>query len=210
MEKKMKKRLFYISMLAIAVLAGCGQAPAPTMSPGDIQGTAVAAAWTVVAMTEMSIPTATPLPPTEIPSPTPLPTFTPLPPPTSSIGFPTQVVNSFPTSIPAAGGGPTADACSKPIDPNAGGHTVKTNIQNQSGGNVVLSLYLAKTSFGECGYYSFSIPAGSSVSANLLAGCYWAGAFVTGKKDTKSFGVNTCIKGPTARIVVNADFIRAQ
>jgi hypothetical protein len=204
----MKEKLFYISILMVAILAGCGPAPAPTMSAADIQGTAVAAAWTVVAMTEISIPTATPLPPTAAPSPTSLPTFTPLAPPTSSI--PTQAIGAFPTSPPPAAGGPTADACSKPIDPNGAGTKVRTNIQNQSGGSVVLSLYLFKTPFGECGYYYFNLEPAGSLTVDLLEGTYFAGAFVTGKKDTKSFGINLIVKAPSAKIKITAEEIREQ
>ncbi|NOH03527.1 MAG: hypothetical protein HND47_16975 [Chloroflexi bacterium] len=72
----MKKILPILAALALFV-AACGQPAAPTMSPEEVQGTAVAAAWTMVAMTQASIPTATPPPPTETPSPTSLPTFTP-------------------------------------------------------------------------------------------------------------------------------------
>ena len=135
----------------IVALAACGPTPAPTMNPADTQGTAVAAAWTVVAMTQAAIPTATPIPPTETPSPTALPTFTPLLPPTLE-AFPTQpVFVGVPTNPPVAGG-PTADACQRPISSGStAGPKVKTRIINQSGGSVVLSLYLSKTLFGECG-----------------------------------------------------------
>jgi hypothetical protein len=174
------------------------------MSAADIQGTAVAAAWTVVALTQEAIPTATPIPPTETPSPTPLPTFTPLPSPTSE--FSAQSLPSFPTSIPA--GGPTADPCNAPIPSETSGRKAKTLISNQSGGSVVLSLYLFKTAYGECGIYSFNIAPNSSITVQLLEGNYWAGAFVTGKRDSKAFGINLNIKGPSDRIIISAESIR--
>ncbi len=76
-----KKIIPVLAVLAIFITA-CGPQGTPTMSSAEVEGTAVSAAWTVVAMTQLAIPTATLPPPTETPSPTPLPTFTPLPLPT--------------------------------------------------------------------------------------------------------------------------------
>jgi hypothetical protein len=175
------------------------------MNPADAQGTAVAAAWTVVAMTQAAIPTATLIPPTETPSPTALPTFTPLPPPTSE-AFPTQpVFVGLPTNPPVAGG-PTADACQNPISASAAGIKVKTRIINRSGGSVVLSLMLSKTLFGECGIYHFNIEPKGAISVDLLEGSYQAGAFITGKQDTKAFG-NFYIRGPST-ITITAETIQ--
>ena len=198
-----------ILMFMVVALAACGPTPAPTMNPADAQGTAVAAAWTVVAMTEAAIPTATPIPPTEAPSPTALPTFTPLPPPTTSANsFPTQPVYIAPTNPPGVSGGPTADACQKPVSASAEGPKVRTRIINQTDGSVVLSLYLSKTLFGECGYYSFNIEPNASISAELLEGNYWAGAFVTGKKDTKAFGISLNLKNPSGSIRITDNAIK--
>ena len=191
----------------VVALAACGPTPAPTMNPAEAQGTAVAAAWTVVAMTQAAIPTATPIPPTETPSPTALPTFTPLPPTTSAASFPTQpVFVGVPTNPPVAGG-PTADLCNLPISKNTTGPKVKTRIINQSGGSVILSLYLSKNLFGECGIYHFNIEPKGAISVDLLEGSYYAGAFVTGKQDTKAFG-NFYLRGPNSTITVTAETIR--
>jgi hypothetical protein len=202
------KALHIILILMIAALAACGPKPAPTMSPADAQGTAIAAAWTVVAITQASVPTATPVPPTAIPSPLPLPSWTPQPAPTFSASFPTQpVVVGVPTNPPAAGG-PTADACNLPVSSKAAGQKVNTRIINQTDGDVVLSLYLSKTVFNECGYYSFHIGPNSSITAQLLEGSYWAGAFVTGKKDSKAFGTNIVLKSPSSSIRISDDVIK--
>lgn len=210
----MKNKALYIiiSTFIVLALAACGPTPAPTMNPADAQGTAIAAAWTVVAMTQAAIPTATPIPPTIAPPPTALPTFTPLPSPTTSTNSilvaPTQPVYFAPTNPPVAGG-PTADACQKPISANAAGHKVNTRIINQTDGSVVVSFYLQKTIFGECGYYSFNIAPKDSISAELLAGNYFVGAFITGKKaDVKSFGTSVDIKGPSTSIRITNDFIK--
>ena len=79
------------------MLSACGPEPEPTMSAADVQGTAVAAAWTMVAETQAAIPTATPIPPTETPLPTALPTNTiaPLELPTQAIGGSTNSYNSI-------------------------------------------------------------------------------------------------------------------
>ncbi|HCR72581.1 MAG TPA: hypothetical protein DIW23_14150, partial [Anaerolineae bacterium] len=73
-----RKILPVVTIIAIFLVA-CGQQAEPTLSPEEVSGTAVAAAWTIVAETQAAIPTNTPVPPTETPSPTPLPTFTPEP-----------------------------------------------------------------------------------------------------------------------------------
>jgi hypothetical protein len=210
------KALYIISVFVIAALAACGPTPAPTMNPADAQGTAVAAAWTVVAMTQVAIPTATAMPPTETPIPTPLPTLAPPPtsdipstlniPPTSYIPPTQPVFVGVPTNPPAPGA--PADPCNLPISSSAEGRKVKTRIVNQTDGSVVLSLYLSKNLFGQCGYYSFNIDPRGSVSADLLEGNYWAGAFVTGKKDTKAFGVSLTIKAPTGNIRITDNEIK--
>jgi predicted small lipoprotein YifL len=205
-----KTALYIILILMVTALAACGPKPAPTMSPADAQGTAVAAAWTVVAMTQASIPTATAIPPTATPNPTALPTWTPQSLPTSPAGsFPTQsVFVGVPTNPPGAGG-PTADTCNLPVSSKATGQKVNTRIINQTDGNVVLSLYLSKTVFNECGYYSFNIGPNASITVQLLEGSYWAGAFVTaGKKSTKTFGTSLTLKSPSTSIRITEEFIK--
>jgi len=183
----MKNKLKHlITIIMVVVLSACGATPAPSMSAIDVQGTAVAAAWTIVAMTQNSIPTNTPVPPTPMPSPTPLPTFTPIPLPTSA--FPTQSLYGAPTNIPPAGGA-TADPCNQYLSPNAPGHYVKTQIKNHTTGPVILSLALKeKTVFGECGYRGFNFGSGESPVLSILEGCYWAQAYITGKKPSTAVG----------------------
>lgn len=82
-----KKIIPTLALLAV-ILSACGGQPAePTLSPEQVQGTAISAALTMVAMTQAAIPTNTPLPPTEAPSPTPLPTYTPFPSPILDFAF---------------------------------------------------------------------------------------------------------------------------
>ena len=94
-------KLFPIIIAIFAmIITACGAQPAPTMSPADVQFTAVAAAFTIVAQTQAAIPTATPLPPTEAPTETPLPTDTPLALPT--VG----AISTVPPTTSSGGGDP--------------------------------------------------------------------------------------------------------
>jgi hypothetical protein len=70
------KHIWMLFAITALVLTACGPAPEPTMSPADVQGTAMAAAMTMVAETQAAIPTATSIPPTEPPTATPFPTNT--------------------------------------------------------------------------------------------------------------------------------------
>ncbi len=177
------KKLIYLSMLAATVLAACGPQATPTMSPADVQATAFAAASTMVAQTQAAIPTATPIPPTETPSPTPLPTDTPPVPPTSSL----------PTLAPTtAAGNPGADPCNKPMSSSPDGPSTTFRLDNQSSGQVNLSLYLNKTPFGECGYRGYSIAKGGSAVVTVPQGCYSAYAWINGKKPATVSGGGYC------------------
>jgi hypothetical protein len=78
----MKRNLSIIGVLFILLANACAPQATPTANPADIQNTAQAAAFTMVAETQQAIPTATRVPPTQIPSQTPLPSVTPIPLPT--------------------------------------------------------------------------------------------------------------------------------
>ena len=58
--EKMLKKILPILIALVVLLTACAPQAAPTMSPADVQGTAVAAAWTMVAATQAAIPTNTP------------------------------------------------------------------------------------------------------------------------------------------------------
>ena len=121
----MLKKILPILLALTILLTACGAQGTPTMAPADVQNTAVAAAWTVVAMTQAAIPTATPLPPTETPSPTPLPTFTaePLIVPTLE---PLQ-----PLVLPTATSAPSdPNNCLKPLNVAEAGAITPMRIEN--------------------------------------------------------------------------------
>jgi hypothetical protein len=163
------KKIFpkVISILIVLVISACGPAPTPTMSPLDLANTAIAVAWTDVAMTQAAVPTATASP---IP-PTPTITFTPLPIPTLQ----PQVI------APSATSG--VDPCNLPIPIPVNGTKTKVKFVNESKGSVHLSFgMIQKNDVGECGTYDFYMGESESPTVDVLTGCYWAYATVTGKK----------------------------
>jgi hypothetical protein len=138
-----------LTMLILAIfLTACGGQATPTAPPVDVQGTAVSAASTIMAATQMALPTATLIPPpTDMPPPTPFPTFTPdlstmptLPPP---------LIQASPTTVPLTNMG---GECNQTLAVSEAGPTYPIQVQNRSGGEVILSLYLSRNTFGQCGY----------------------------------------------------------
>ena len=165
----MKNLKFYTVIIALAmIVSSCGTSATPTMDPNDVQNTAIAAAFTIVAQTQAAIPTATPIPPTETASPTPLPTDTPIPLPTLPALEPTQ------TQASSSGGGTD---CLAPLNVGGAGPTHKTLIKNEIGGVKTLTISLqlwTPNKFGACGI----IPASPGM-VNLPAGSWYALAWVT-------------------------------
>ena len=159
---KMKKLL--ITLLgSILLISACGPEPVPTMSAEDVQGTAVAAAWTMVAETQAAIPTNTPVPPTETPSPTALPTNTTVP----------LVVATLPLAAePTATTASSVDECNKLLQSSAAGPTAPIKIINETKAPINLSLFLNKTVFGECGYRSYSVPRNGSNKYRVSSRCH--------------------------------------
>lgn len=168
----------YFSTLTVVVIAmlisACGAPAAPTMQAVDVQNTAVAAAFTMVAETQAAIPTATPLPPTEPPTQTPLPTNTPLPLPTSA----TSVVISSPTTASVSGNNSGGDPCATRVLSAPEGRETVIKIANTTKLGVTVSIYLNETaSKGACGYRGYTIAKNDSVViTDLVQGCYnlWA------------------------------------
>ncbi len=159
-------RLLHLSLSLILLLMACSPATPPTPDVAQVQATAVSMAMTMAAQTVAAQPTATPLP-TETPSPTPLPS-------------PTLVPTEPPTPLPTPTN--TTTACNKPLSSNPAGTIADVIlIRNESGGEALVSLWLAPTPFGECGYRGFRIAKGGTVSTALPLGCYTATAYITTK-----------------------------
>jgi hypothetical protein len=171
------KRFSILTLVIIAMLiSACGAPAAPTMQAADVQNTAVAAAFTMIAQTQAAIPTATPLPPTEPPTQTPLPTNTPLPLPTSA----TLAVISSPTTAPVSSNNNSVgtDPCATRVLSKPEGKETVIRIVNTTKLGVTVSLYLNETaSKGACGYRSFTLAKNNDiVYSDLVQGCYslWA------------------------------------
>lgn len=186
--RNMLKRSLPI-LLAVAVfVSACGgsEPTPPPVSQVDIQNTAIAAANTIVAMTAQAQPTATPLPPTEMASPTPLPTFTP-----ELVLVPTLAV---PTLVPTLSG----DPCDRILNvAEAGINVVAKNIrvENTTTGTANFGLTLTQpNSFGQCGYLSgFNnvLKKGNKVKLVIPAGCWYVWAFID-----KPNGVRSTAEAP--------------
>jgi hypothetical protein len=152
-----KKIIPILVLLAVFVSACGGQQEAPALSPEQVQGTAISAALTMVAATQAAVPTNTPLPPTEVPSPTPLPTFTPLPSPTPDFAL-------LPTATQ--------------INRGEAGPTSNIRFENETGGTVTLSLNLRTNLHGQCGAETYIIKKNEKLTVSMPKGEYWAYAWI--------------------------------
>ena len=166
----MLKRIFPGFLGLTVFLAACGPQGTPTMAAADVQNTAMAAAWTMVAATQLAIPTATPVPPTETASPTPLPTFTPL--------ALATLPGLFPTATQALAADP--DTCLKPLNIAEAGPLKRTVIENKAGGPLNLSLNLyQKNAFGQCGALSYQLQKNGTIHIEIPVGFWFAYAWIT-------------------------------
>ena len=173
------KNIWMLLIIGVLMLTACGPTPEPTMSPADVQGTAMAAAMTMVSETQAAIPTATPIPPTDTPTETPLPTNT-VPPLSLETATQAQVVSVFPTNTQASSASGSNDACNGPLIDYAGeSATLKITNNTKPKGPLTISLY-ADTLMGECGYLSASFEGSGRMTIPL--GNFTACAIVNSKK----------------------------
>ena len=184
-------QILTLSFLITLLVSACGTPAVPTIAPADMQNTAVAAAFTIVAETQAAIPTNTAIPPTETPSQTPPPTNTPI---LVATETPAILPSLVATQTVQAGGG---DPCNAPLGASPDGRPTKIKLENQSGAPITASLYLNKTAFGVCGYRGYNIAKGGATTiTDLPQGCYNVGVFVNDpNKPVKSFGYG-CINNP--------------
>ncbi|MCA1900195.1 MAG: hypothetical protein LDL50_05750 [Chloroflexi bacterium] len=203
----LKKAFPILLALSVALTACMGQPAEPTMSPADIEGTAVSAAMTMVAETQAAIPTPTPVPPTETPSPTPLPTFTPEP-----IVVPTLEPLILPTATSAS----STDNCLKPLNMGEAGPTSPLRIENESGGTIEwISLNLIESAFGQCGALSYNnIKPNEKKVIALPRGTWWVWAGIKYKNGSSSNASGTFVVRPAdtdmIRIIVGSESISAK
>lgn len=202
----MKKKIFLVLAVLAVFLAACGGQPAePTLSPEQVQGTAIDAAFTMVAQTQAAVPTNTALPPTETPSPTPLPTFTPPATPTTDFAL-------LPTATQAAAvtGGP--DNCLHPLNVAEAGPQSNVRFENDSGGTkVTLSLNLETNAHGQCGTLVYTLGKNEKLVVSLPKGTYFAYAWIEYKNgDTSTasgFFVNKIGDNHLFPVLIHADVI---
>ena len=184
-------------------LTACGPEATPTMSPADVQGTAVAAAWTMVAATQQAIPTDTPVPPTETPSPTPPPTFTP-------VALATLSTLPTATSVVVAAG---TDTCLHPINMGEAGPMKRVRIENETGSTVTLSLTLwTPNTFGQCGAMSWADkPKYWTEIIEIPTGSWYAWAWIKNKNGEStasgSFVIGTSKSDDILRLVIKKEVI---
>ena len=200
----MLKKILPILLALTILLTACAPQAAPTMSPADVQGTAVSAAWTMVAATQAAIPTSTPLPPTPVPSPTSLAPFTPVP-----LVIPTlpQLALASPTTA-AAASDPTS--CTKPLHMTQAGYLHNVRIENESPGTVNVSLNLYKPNlFGECGALSYQVKKGYKQVIQIPAGYWYVYTWVLDPPSTGSvsFFIGSSKSKDMLRLVVKKDVV---
>jgi|SRR5215208_248702 len=205
----MKRNVLIIGAVLILLVSACAPQAAPTANPVDIQHTAEAGAFTMVAETQAAVPTGTSVPPTNTPAPTVPPTETPFALPTSSTpGGPPTNIPTFTSQSPNTSSNTNntnnnQDVCNQPLT-SWQGPTANFAIANltKPQGTIVLSMYVV-TTLGQCGYL---IVTGDSFSGPI--GQYSAGAFITGKQNFKAFGGFNISEG-SWKIVVKNDSISA-
>jgi hypothetical protein len=166
----MKRFSSLVQALVITlIVSACGAQATPTVNPDELQSTAVAAAFTLLAETQAALPTATPPSPTVVPTNT-LETFvTSTPLPTLDVTF-----TPAPTENPNA-----SDPCITNVLPGSlTGKAIKMRIDNPTKATINLTVYLQSGNpQGVCGYRAYALAAGESLVINdLVEGCYslWA------------------------------------
>lgn len=179
----MKRFVFLVAMLAL-LLSACGGQTPPTIDPVQVQASAMAAASTMIAQTQAAIP-PTPIP-TDTPqaSPTPLASATPF-------TLPTSVLPS-PTTSAASG-----DPCNAALPSSIPGPKVHIMIQNNSGAQVNISVYLDKTKFGQCGYRGYQLSRGAAVDTHdLVEGQYYLYVWINNPQHPKKLTGGGYVNGP--------------
>jgi hypothetical protein len=188
-------KLYALSILflvSVFLISACGAPAVPTVNAADVQHTAEAAAFTMVAQTQAAIPTATPLPPTETPTSTPLTTDTP-------VSLPTLETALATTAAGNTTGNATVDPCSTRVLSAPKGRSTIIRIVNKTREPIIVSVYLNETAGqGECGYRAYNLGKFADVViSDLVQGCYNLSAFTTAaaKKQFNSSGYG-CINNP--------------
>ena len=199
---KSKSLLTTIAILVL-LLSACGGNTTPTVDPASVQASAVAAANTMLAMTQAAMPAETSIPPTtSAPTDTPQPTPTIPALPTNPVLSPLVLPSSTAVTSSSSGG-----PCGGPIIASKGESLATISINNKTNVLLQVSLYLAKNSWGDCGFWSSpaGIPPGSSYTTSLpdSNSCYQVTAFtLSGKPNFMNSG-SFCTTSLPARYNIN-------
>jgi len=189
-----------VIILSLLVSACSAQPTEPPINAEDIQLTAAAAAFTIVAETHAAIPTNTQVPPTETLVPTPLPTDTPIPSPTIDASLFTPTLIPSPTSQTANGS--SDDPCNQPLASWQGPSVSIVMDYEYSPRSkddyIVVSLWVS-TDLGECGYL-YDISTGP-------VGQYSALVLVDGKKSFRVSGGFRLSEGSWKLVVRNDSIV---
>lgn len=195
-------KILPVFFILAMIISACGAEPVPTINAADVQSTAAAAAFTMVAETQAAIPTATPLPPTETPTLTPLPTDTP-------VSLPTLEATATPVAASGSSGG---DPCANRVlshSPKGRGTVIR--IANTTKTEVTVSLYLNETAGqGECGYRSYTLSKNNDVViTDLVQGCYNLWAWSNDNQVQVNASGSGCINNPDKwTFEIRADMIK--
>ena len=188
-----RKILSMLPLILILVLSACGGGATPAVNLADMQNTAIANAWLAMTQTQAALPTATA-------------TFTPAPTETPAATFvmvPTLPSISQPTLMVPAGN-PTTDPCNEPPPLKPTGTLVQVKFVNKSEGGLSLSFgMVSPNAQGECGTYAFSMGKFDAPVVTVLAGCYWAYAYID-KPATSSTppGKSLCVYDATKAVAI--------
>ena len=166
------RRVKTLSILIVVLcISACGSAVTPTINAVDVQNTAAAGAFTLVAETQAAIPTSTPLPPTDTPTQTPLPTNTPVTLPTASTAA---------TFTPIVAASTATDPClTRTLSWSPKGRPATIRLVNTTRSNITVSIYLNETpDHFECGYRVYNLASRNDlIISDLVQGCYNVWAF---------------------------------
>jgi hypothetical protein len=175
------KPILFIAIVLTFTLNACGAKAVPTVDPAQVQASAVAAANTMVAMTQAAMPTQTPIPPTAAATDTPQPTPT-IP------ALPTSPILASPTTAPVSSSGGDCQF----LDVSKGERMAFLLVNNKTNETIGISLYFYKNAFGDCGYWrgnNVIKPHGSLSITNVPEGSFSIGAYtLDGKPDFQNLG----------------------
>ena len=158
--------LIIIMTLLTTACGARGVAPIPTINTVDLQNTAAAVAFTMLAETQTALPTATLPPPTA--------TFTETPAATTTVPALPSLEATL-TPVPTLDAAGTEDPCVNQTLPSTlQGEAIKVRINNTTKATMRVSLYLNRNSpQGQCGYRAFNLEPGQFLVMNdLVEGCY--------------------------------------